>query len=179
MSSEFGSEFKEFIGLLRRSKDYLLAHHPSCDKFEEDCYHIGEKRLCVGCFTAYPTALMIIVIWLFGLIDISIGWKFLIGTFFGSLQFFSLTRISDFKFGKIVIKVFLGLGIGFFTIAIFSIPVHILVRIFLFIGCINIAGFFSFLRMKKIENICDSCEYNREWSNCPGFELAEEEDQNT
>lgn len=170
------SELKEFLKLLGDSKEYLLSHHPSCDKFQNDCYHLGEKRLCVGCFTAYPIALAIIALWFLGVIDISILMMFIIGLFFGSLQFLSLTGISDIKLGKVIIKIFLGVGIGFYTTAIFSLPIYWLLRLVIFILLINVAALFSFLRMRKINRICEECEYEKNWSRCPGFEFPEGEE---
>ncbi len=162
--------FKEFFQFLRENKDYLLSHHPDCSKFEDDCYRLFEKKLCVGCFTAYPIALLIVTLWLFGLIDVPTIYSFSIGLISGILQFLSLTSISDNKLGKISIKIFLGIGIGFFTIGIFSLPLIFFLRLLLFLLCINVAGLFSFLRMRKIKNICRNCEYNKKGYTCPGFE---------
>jgi len=167
--SNFKKEFKEFIQLLREKNDYFLSHHPMCSRFDDDVYHFAGKRLCIGCFTAYPIALFILLIWVLGYLDIPLIYMFLIGSLFGSFQFLSLTRISDVKVGKISIKICLGVGMGFFTIGIFSLPLNWFLRLLLFLICVNVVGFYSFLRMKKINKICARCENNRDLSNCSGF----------
>jgi len=170
MDDDFKNEFKEFLNFLREKSDYLLSHHPICDEFDDDYYHVGDKRLCVGCFTAYPIAISIIILWRLGFIRIETYLAFLMGLLIGSLQFLSLTRVSEIKIGKISIKVLLGIGIGFFTIGIFSLSQPLILRVLLFFICMNIAGFFSFLRMKKIKKTCEECKYEKDWDNCPGFD---------
>ncbi|MFW5928664.1 MAG: hypothetical protein ACOCSL_05605 [Thermoplasmatota archaeon] len=169
MAEKLKNEFREFLHVLRENRKYFLSHHPDCSEFEDDVYHFMGKKFCVGCFTAYPTAGIIIMLWILGLIRISTTYAFLIGLSLGSIQFLSLTSISDMKFGKIIIKVFLGLGIGFFIIAIFSLPVTLVLRLLLFFISLNVAGFFSFLRMRKIKARCEECEFEKDWSICPGF----------
>ncbi|MFO7791792.1 MAG: hypothetical protein R6W73_02275 [Candidatus Saliniplasma sp.] len=170
MAGETKEDFREFLHVLREKKDYLLSHHPTCSKFKDDVYHLGDRKLCVGCFTAYPIAIFLIILWILGIIRVNTSHAFLIGILSGSLQFLSLTPLSEVKTGKIIIKIFLGIGIGFFTIGIFSLPIIFILRLILFILCINAASFYTFLRMKKIKKICERCEYERGTSDCPGFE---------
>ncbi len=170
--SNFKKEFKEFMNLLREKNDYFLSHHPMCSRFDDDVYHFAGKRLCVGCFTAYPVGSIIFILWIIDFIQISTPMAFFIGISFGVFQFLSLTDVSEYKIGKILIKVFLGLGIGFFMIGIFSLPIHLFLRVILFLICINIAALYSFLRMRKITKICQGCEYEKDWSNCPGFKKS-------
>lgn len=170
MEGDIDKELKEFFQVLKDKSDYLLSHHPICPQFQNDVYNLGSRKLCIGCFTAYPIAIFLIVLWILGFIQINTSHAFLIGILTGSLQFLSLTPLSDFKTGKIIIKIFLGIGIGFFTIGIFSLPVILLLRVILFGLCINIASFYTFLRMKKIKKICERCGYEGGMSNCPGLE---------
>ncbi len=169
MEEDQKNQIKEFFKFLRENKNFILSHHPICPKFENDYYQLSRIRLCIGCFTAYPIALAIILAWSLGFLNISMNSSFMIGLSSGSVQFLSLTVVSKNKLGKISIKVFLGIGIGFFTIGIFSLPLIFSLRILLFLLCINIAGLFSFLRMRKIKKICVKCRFNKEWSICPGF----------
>jgi len=48
-----------------RSEPLILAHHPLCGRFDDHFLSIGERRLCRGCFTVYPSAVvLLIVLWL-------------------------------------------------------------------------------------------------------------------
>ncbi len=169
MTSDFKDDVKEAFRLFWSARDYVLSHHPDCKEYEEDCYQVGKKRLCIGCFTAYPVALTILILWIFNLIEVTYSGGLMIGFIFGMIQLFSLTGLSDIRKVKILIKVCLGIGIGFFTIGIFSLPLLFILRLLLFLICLNIVGFFSFLRMRKIKKICNQCEHERDWENCPGF----------
>lgn len=146
-----------------------MSHHPSCQTFDDDVYHVRGRRLCIGCFTSYPIAIFIVCLWLFGFISMPIRDYFILGFFSGMVQFASASRLSDKRPVKIAIKVFLGLGMGFFTIGVFSIPIHIILRILLFFILVQVTGLFSFFRMKKFESICRDCEYYGSWEKCPGF----------
>jgi hypothetical protein len=36
----------------------ILSHHPLCGKFEGHFFHIRGRRVCIGCATVYPTAIL-------------------------------------------------------------------------------------------------------------------------
>lgn len=162
-------ELREMKKEFSEGKYYLLSHHPRCEKFENDCYEIKGKKLCIGCFTAYPIALIFIIFVYFNFINLSYRQFITLGVIFGSVQFFSMHKKANAKLIKILIKIFLGIGLGAFTSGIFLLPLQLFFRVILFILCIQISAYFSFFRIKKIHEICKSCEYKEDWENCPGF----------
>jgi hypothetical protein len=174
MKMGLGDEFKEMFRVLKAGKPYFLSHHPLCDRYKKDCYTIGSKRLCIGCFTSYPIAIVIVLLWYFDMIDMPYLLLFLIGFLAGMVQFLSIFPFSENRKIKIAIKVSLGIGMGLFTAGIFSLPIPSLLRIVLFILCIQISGLFSFLRMRKIKEKCRRCEYRGDWGTCPGFPIETE-----
>ncbi|MBS3816677.1 MAG: hypothetical protein KGY76_03845 [Candidatus Thermoplasmatota archaeon] len=168
--TKFKTEIKKAVSLFWAHREALLAHHPDCKEFEDDCYHVGEKRLCVGCFTAYPIAIAILIFGALGIFPWSYDRLLLYGFIAGMVQLLSATRLTDIKPIKVITKIFLGIGIGFFTLGIFSIPIRLFYRLVIFFICLNITGLFSFVRMKKIRKICNSCDEEENWRGCPSFQ---------
>lgn len=168
--TKFKIEVKKALSLFWTHREALLAHHPDCEKFEDDCYHVGAKRLCVGCFTAYPIGVSILILGAMGIFPWSYNRLLLYGFLAGMVQLLSATRFTEIKPIKITTKIFLGVGIGFFTLGIFSLPIRLFYRLVIFFICLNIAGLFSFIRMKKIEKTCISCEDEQNWRECSAFQ---------
>lgn len=169
--STIRKDLREMKNIFREWKFYFLSHHPKCEKFKDDCYNVKGRKFCIGCFTAYPITLFYISLAFFNIIDLSYKFQIIIGLATGSVQFLSLHPKFNKKWIKIIIKIFLGIGLGAFTTGIFLLPLLLFQRMILFLFCLQITGYFSFFRMKKIRNICMKCEYEQDWENCPGFIL--------
>jgi len=45
-----------------RNEPLILAHHPLCGRFDDHFLRIGERRLCRGCFTVYPSAVVLLIV---------------------------------------------------------------------------------------------------------------------
>lgn len=39
----------------------VLSHHPLCDRFDEHVFHLGGRKVCRGCATAYPVAIIVLL----------------------------------------------------------------------------------------------------------------------
>ena len=169
--STIRKDLREMKNIFWKWRFYLLSHHPTCEKFKDDCYNIRGKKLCIGCFTAYPITIFYISLAVLNIIDLSYKYQLIIGFTIGCVQFLSLHPISNKKWIKIIIKIFLGIGLGAFTTGIFLIPIPLYLRMILFLFCFQITGYFSFLRIRKIKNICMKCEHKQDWDNCQGFKL--------
>ncbi len=162
---------RKIIEQFRVVRPYILSHHPLCDQFIEDCYKLGKHRLCIGCFTSYPITLIVVMVWYLGLIELDYPTLYIIGTLAGSVQFLRLLPQSNRKGFKMVIKVFLGVGIGLYIAAIFSLPLLIFHKIIILIICVQLSGYFGILRMEKMKASCHKCEHQADWNSCPGFEI--------
>lgn len=148
----------------------LLSHHPGCDHFAEDVFNVGKHKLCIGCFVSYPVALSIVALWLLGFFQYPYATHFLIGIPAGLVQLLSYTKLSDRKAAKIVMKLCLGIGFGFATLGIFTLPILLWQRVWVFVNMFLFANSINYLRYRKIQKTCDVCEYAADFSRCPGFE---------
>ncbi len=157
---------KRFLGI---SWPYLLSHHPHCRTFQDDVLHLGQIRLCAGCFIAYPTALIVISYSLLTDLAFLYPWYYYIlpGFFLGSFQLLSLFGKGE-RF-RHLIKFTLGLGIGLTTIGVFRTGLHICLSLYIFYMLVMFSGMLVNLRARKIEKICEKCRYKKDWYHCPGF----------
>jgi hypothetical protein len=154
------------LGLI---KPFILSHHPHCKYFEDDVYHVGKHRLCIGCFTSYPVAIIVVVLWFLGVLPDHWFLLILVGFFFGLIQLLSFTRLTDKKGVKIVVKFFLGLGFGFFASGILAMPIPLWFKVLTFINLGILTGLLGIFRYKKVSKICEICEYKGNYTICPGF----------
>ncbi|UCF08372.1 MAG: hypothetical protein JSW28_01390 [Thermoplasmata archaeon] len=150
-------------------KPFLTSHHPHCRYFENDVYLLKGRRLCIGCFTSYPIAIAVVVLWFFGFFPYYWHILLLLGLIFGLVQLLSFTRLTDRKGVKVLVKVFLGLGFGFFASGIMAMPVPLWVKVVTFINLGILTGMLGFFRYKKVIKICERCEYKGNYFICPGF----------
>ena len=150
-------------------KPFLLSHHPHCKHFEDDVYHMGRHRLCIGCFTSYPIALVVVALWFLNTFSYSWFTLILLGLGFGLVQLLSFSHLTDKKGVKVLVKVFLGLGFGFFTSGVLAMPLPLWFRMITIINGAFASGMLGYFRYKKVEKICQICEYKGNYQICPGF----------
>ena len=157
-------------------KEMLLAHHPDCEAYAADTVSLGGTRLCLGCLLTYPTALIIaIALYLTNASsEVGIGLLFMVGLLFASLQLVSLTGYARKRGVKAAVKLSLGIGIGFGVYAVFSLPIHFLLRWFSFVLLAGCAGSLSLLRYGNMKKRCSGCEWAGRWARCPGFNAGSE-----
>ncbi len=161
------SRVRLFLSIL---KPISLSHHPNCERFDEHVYHIGNKRLCIGCFTFYPVVILTIfftflfVNWNNPLNSIRI---FFISLLFMLPVLLSLFGLTKLRFIKILSKVSIGIGVGLLLIATIFLPVIIIVKVLLFFEVNCFIGVIAYLRTKSILKECDNCIYKGNWNECP------------
>ncbi|MGA1792855.1 MAG: hypothetical protein ACMUHM_02795 [Thermoplasmatota archaeon] len=164
-------EFKKAFRSIRFCFPHMLSHHPHCRWYEKDVLRIGRLKFCWGCIVTYPAMIAALaVILAFGLQDEFEWWQFVIaGGVFGSFEFISLWRKGR-GIRHRTIKFFLGLGLAFMLVGIFSIPIHIALRVLLLIHLYLLASLFASLRIFAMEKKCKRCSWMGNWNRCPGFE---------
>lgn len=152
-------------------KPILLSHHPDCDKFSKHVYHVGKYKLCIGCFTYYPTiAITIIFTLLF--VDITLTnlvFLFLISFLFFLAVILNILKLTKTKFLKIISKILIGIGAGFFIVAAIFLPIHLIFKIMMIWEVNLFGGIIAYIRIKGIEKDCLECEFEKDWDNCPGM----------
>jgi len=150
-------------------KPILLSHHPNCEHFSDHVYHVGKYRLCIGCFTYYPTIILTIIFTIF-FIDLSL--PNLIFLFFISFLFFSgillnIFNLTSYKILKILSKVAIGIGTGLYIVAVIFLPIFLILKI-LSLFLVNFyTGVIAYVRAKDVAKKCDQCEYEGDWNVCP------------
>ena len=88
---------------------------------------------------------------------------------FFSAVFLNILKLTKTKAIKILSKILIGIGSGFFIItAIFS-PIHIIFKIIMIWEVNLFGGLIAYIRIKGIEKDCLNCEFNKDWDNCPGM----------
>lgn len=152
-------------------KPLLLSHHPNCETFSDHVYHIGRYRLCVGCFTFYPTVFATI---LFILIFVNLSLVNLVIMFFLSFLFFipillNIFGLTKIKFLKISSKISIGLGTGLLIISILFLPFFLFIKISILFEINFMVGAIAYIRAKQIKKICAECEYEGNWNSCPAM----------
>ncbi|MBN1390682.1 MAG: hypothetical protein JXA22_08590 [Candidatus Thermoplasmatota archaeon] len=163
-------ELKKGLKYLKASYPYLLSHHPLCRYYDGDVLHVGKWRVCWGCIVTYPTMLCAIAaIVVLGLHHELSWWQFMLsGLVLGSFELISLWRKGRGLRHR-TIKFFLGLGLASMTIGVFSIPVHLVFRMLIFIQLYIVAGMLGSFRIVKMEKKCRRCPWKGNWFRCPGF----------
>lgn len=152
-------------------KPLFLSHHPNCDNFSDHVYHIGKYKLCIGCFTFYPTIILTII---FSSIFIDLTLVNLIYMNIISYLFFlslilNLVGLTKYKFLKIFSKISIGIGVGLYLISIFLLPFHIILKILSLFEVNFFVGVIAYIRSNQIRKKCKKCKYKADWETCPGM----------
>ena len=171
MLEKFKSKFSRGSLFLSDIKPILLSHHPNCDHFSKHVYHISKYKLCIGCFTFYPSIVITII---FTMLFIDLNFFNLIMIFNISFLFMlpvilNFLKLSKFKVLKIFSKVSLGIGIGLYVVAIFGLPFHIVIKVFTILEINIFVGVIAYIRSKHIQKECNKCDYQGDWDSCPGM----------
>lgn len=150
-------------------KPLLLSHHPDCRYFSDHVYHVGKHKLCIGCFTFYPTIAITIIIlaMFFELSMVNLSLMFLFSFIFFIPIILNIFNLTKNKFLKTLSKVSIGIGTGLLIISTILLPFHIFIKISLLIEINFLTGVIAYVRAKHIKEICSNCEYEANWDVCP------------
>ena len=152
-------------------KPLFLSHHPNCNKFSKHVYHIGKYKLCIGCFTFYPTIVLTI---LFILLFFNLHLLNLFLMFFSSFIFFipivlNIFGLTKYQFLKIFSKISIGIGTGLMIVSTLLLPIFLFIKISILIEINFLVGVIAYIRAKQVYKICQECEYGGKWSLCPAM----------
>jgi len=119
----------------------------------------------------YPAmALSLFILWVFEINDfIGPAWLFCIGVAMASLQIVSLTGLAKKRMSKAVVKIIVGVGIGFGLYAILSLDANLVLKWILIILCMAVVGILYYMRVEGMKKICAGCRWKGEWTRCRGF----------
>lgn len=162
-------KFKRVSLFFSDIKPIVLSHHPNCEHFSDHVYHIGKYRFCIGCFTYYPTIILTII---FSILFIDLSLQNLFILYFLSFLFFlaillNIFHLTKFKILKILSKVAIGIGTGFYIVAVIYLPIFLILKI-LSLFLVNFyTGVIAYVRANHITKECERCEYKGNWEVCP------------
>ncbi len=152
-------------------KPLLLSHHPSCHNFSDHVYHIGKHKLCIGCFTFYPTIAITIItlVLFFELSLVNLMLMFLFSFIFFLPIILNIFNLTKNKLIKRLSKVSIGIGTGLLIISTILLPLPIFIKISLLLEINFLTGVIAYVRAKHIKEICSKCEYEANWDVCPAM----------
>jgi len=168
----FKKKIKRIRLFLHDIKPILLSHHPNCKYFSEHVYHIGRYKLCIGCFTYYPTIVITIIL---SLIFFEMTLDTIYIMFYTSFLFFlplilNALELTKYKILKIFTKISIGIGTGWFILGVIFMPFFpIIMKIFLILEVNFFTGVIAYIRANRLEKDCKKCKYKKDWRNCPGM----------
>ena len=112
-------------------KPLILSHHPDCHKFSDHVYHIGKYKLCIGCFTFYPTiaATLFVLLVFFDLSLINLMYMFILSPVFFIVIILNILNLTKSMFLKIFSKIMIGIGTGLIIISTILLPIHIILKV--------------------------------------------------
>ena len=164
-------KFSRFRLLLSDFKPILLSHHPNCDEFSGHVYHLGKRRLCIGCFTFYPVIIITIILTLL-FIDLNIYnliIMYLISPIFFIPIIFSVIGLTKYRFLKIFSKASNGIGVGLHLVSVFLLPFPLFVKILTLLEINFLIGAIAYIRANRLKKDCIKCDYQGNWDHCPGM----------
>ena len=156
---------------LKDISPFLLSHHPLCSSFDDHVYKVGKRRFCVGCFTLYPT--LIILLLTFGFLQITNTQTLMI--FFGiglglmASILLNLLGLTEKRGVKILSKILLGASFAFLLYSVFVSPLLLVLKILFYFAVSSFMGAISLYRIRSLEKTCKECEFDLDHDDCDGF----------
>ncbi|MGA1866674.1 MAG: hypothetical protein ACMUFK_04320 [Thermoplasmatota archaeon] len=87
----------------------------------------------------------------------------------GSMQFIKYQGMRSSRAANILVKISLGASLGGITVWIFTMPIHYVFKILIFISFFISLQFIGTLRFRSVRNVCSNCIYHGDWDICYGF----------
>ena len=158
--------------------EFMLSHHPVCEPYKNHTFTLFGKRLCIGCFIGYPSAITAVTVATILLqkndsYSKAVFFSGIIGILFTLLSFTSLTSHKPLK---IIQKAAVGGGSGLLLTYIFYYPgfpvyIRLLNTVFL---AFSLFMAMNIMHIRTHRKICEQCPYEPGFGKCPGYPLEAE-----
>ena len=162
------------MGRLRgffKKNPFLLAHHPSCDKFSHHTFSITDWRLCLGCFVIYPTAVISLII-------LYLGSQFYIYDYYwlfsAAIVFFCLNLLRKSLFRDevrqsihVISRMMLGISLALILVSIWLAPKP--QNIIILTLLLTVAIGYNLLNGRKYLKTCKTCSQYDKFPRCEGL----------
>ncbi len=164
-------KYSRILLFLSDIKPILFSHHPLCEQFSNHVYHVGKKKLCIGCFTYYPTILISFILSLIFIVPNinNLILAHILGYIFFIPLLLNILGLTKFRILKITSKISIGIGSGLFIYSVVLLPIPLILKVLMLFQLNMVTGFIAFIRARGIEKECHNCIYDRDWDNCPGL----------
>lgn len=144
--------FKKIISEIK-NEPLVLSHHPLCGEFEDHFLIIRGKKVCRGCITVYPSALISILIFI--ALNL-LSFEFL---FFASLVCFIINCyrfvIGENVQARFLMNIILGFSLGSVILSVLFAPASIFIPWLAFV--IVVASLFMFIKGWNVYSKCKKC----------------------
>ncbi|MBU1158629.1 MAG: hypothetical protein KKE24_04745 [Candidatus Thermoplasmatota archaeon] len=141
----------------------ILSHHPLCGRFDDHVFKIKGRRVCRGCATVYPSALVTALLLLI-VSPISFAITFPIALSFFAVNLMRL--LSKNHRLSILFNACLGISLGAALFSAIYAPEGL--QLVVVIAGLAVAISFSFLKGRRVFSTCRSCQRYREFPSCCG-----------
>jgi hypothetical protein len=145
-----------------RNEPIVLAHHPLCGRYDDHFFIISGKKVCRGCLTVYPSAIVaFVVLVLLGITDF-----YLLYTTAFALFLVNFLRLifHRSKATNIAFNVMLGAVLALTVQALLHCPDN--VKLFYYSFTIIAAAFFMGLRGMRLFSKCKKCPDHWRYPKC-------------
>ncbi|MDD1772609.1 MAG: hypothetical protein LUQ09_06775 [Methanomassiliicoccales archaeon] len=143
-----------------RNEPILLAHHPLCGKFDDHMLNIKARKVCRGCVTVYPTAILVLILFLL----VRPGFE---PSFIMALVLFGIQLIRFVSSGHktaITFNMVLGSCLAITVFSVITCPSDL--RIFLYPFIIVVAVIFIYLKSRRMFSRCHNCSNYGSFPEC-------------
>jgi len=143
-----------------RNEPILLAHHPLCGRFDDHLLTIKGRKVCRGCITVYPSALVV-------LLSLFLLRLEFLPTFIGSLLLFGaqLLRFAwSGRLASILYNIILGASLAMVAYSAIICPPEL--RLFIYPFIIAVIVTFEVLKGRRMLSRCRECPDRPSYPKC-------------
>jgi hypothetical protein len=143
-----------------RNEPILLAHHPLCGKFDDHMLNIKGRKVCRGCVTVYPTAILIF----FSILFIRPEFE---PIFIVSLVLFGIQLIRFLYPGhlvSIIFNIILGSSLASVLYSAIICPNDLRIYVYTLIAAVIVS--FEYFKGRRMLDKCHNCPDHGSFPNC-------------
>jgi len=143
-----------------RNEPILLAHHPLCGKFDDHMLNIKGRKVCRGCVTVYPTAILIFISMLFIRLEFELA-------FMVSLMLFGIQLLRFLYSGHLIsiaFNILLGSSLASVLYSAIICPADLRIYVYPFIAVVIVS--FEYLKGKRMLDKCHKCPEHGSFPKC-------------
>ena len=143
-----------------RNEPILLAHHPLCGRFDDHLLTIRGRKVCRGCVTVYPAALVVLISMF--MLQPEFLPAFILSLALFVAQLFRLT--SSRRQMSILFNVMLGASLAMVAYSAIVCPVDLRMLVYPFIIVVIVS--FEYLKGRRMLSCCKECPHRASYPKC-------------